>query len=40
MLLDKANDVSKTWDNAPVVVCGDFNCTPKVRITPLSSVIF
>ncbi|KAG8636291.1 hypothetical protein MANES_16G118500v8 [Manihot esculenta] len=27
-LLDKAHAVSKTW-NAPVVLCGDFNCTPK-----------
>ncbi|KAJ9167780.1 hypothetical protein P3X46_019375 [Hevea brasiliensis] len=26
--LDKAYAVSKTW-NAPVVLCGDFNCTPK-----------
>ncbi|WCJ30223.1 CCR4-Not complex 3'-5'-exoribonuclease subunit Ccr4 [Euphorbia peplus] len=27
-LLDKAYAVSKMW-NAPVVLCGDFNCTPK-----------
>ncbi|XP_065849532.1 carbon catabolite repressor protein 4 homolog 6 isoform X2 [Euphorbia lathyris] len=27
-LLDKAYAVSKLW-NAPVVLCGDFNCTPK-----------
>lgn len=30
MLLDRANDVSKLWDDAPIVICGDFNCTPKV----------
>ncbi|XP_074286676.1 carbon catabolite repressor protein 4 homolog 6-like [Silene latifolia] len=29
MLLEKAQAVSKTWDDAPVVLCGDFNCTPK-----------
>ncbi|XP_027329482.1 carbon catabolite repressor protein 4 homolog 6-like isoform X2 [Abrus precatorius] len=29
VLLDKANAVSKLWDDAPVVICGDFNCTPK-----------
>ncbi|KAM0932590.1 putative poly(A)-specific ribonuclease [Dioscorea sansibarensis] len=29
MLLDKAYAVSRHWSNAPVVVCGDFNCTPK-----------
>ncbi|KAL5699700.1 hypothetical protein ACHQM5_030568 [Ranunculus cassubicifolius] len=28
-LLEKAYAVSKLWDNAPVVICGDFNCTPK-----------
>ncbi|XP_012076635.1 carbon catabolite repressor protein 4 homolog 6 isoform X2 [Jatropha curcas] len=27
-LLDRAYAVSKMW-NAPVVICGDFNCTPK-----------
>ncbi|KAK9682608.1 hypothetical protein RND81_10G085300 [Saponaria officinalis] len=29
MLLEKAHAVSKTWDDAPIVLCGDFNCTPK-----------
>lgn len=29
MLLDRAYAVSRTWNGAPVVVCGDFNCTPK-----------
>ncbi|XP_039117315.1 carbon catabolite repressor protein 4 homolog 6-like isoform X4 [Dioscorea cayenensis subsp. rotundata] len=29
MLLDKAYAVSRHWNNAPVVICGDFNCTPK-----------
>lgn len=29
VLLERANAVSKLWDDAPVVLCGDFNCTPK-----------
>ncbi|KAI9073981.1 hypothetical protein K1719_044045 [Acacia pycnantha] len=29
VLLDRAKAVSKIWDDAPVVICGDFNCTPK-----------
>ncbi|CAK9176316.1 unnamed protein product [Ilex paraguariensis] len=29
VLLDRAYAVSKLWDDAPVVLCGDFNCTPK-----------
>uniref|UniRef100_A0A7N0VJI1 Endonuclease/exonuclease/phosphatase domain-containing protein n=1 Tax=Kalanchoe fedtschenkoi TaxID=63787 RepID=A0A7N0VJI1_KALFE len=29
LLFEKAYAVSNTWNNAPVVVCGDFNCTPK-----------
>jgi hypothetical protein len=29
-LLDKANALSKMWNDAPVIVCGDFNSTPKV----------
>ncbi|CAL0323131.1 unnamed protein product [Lupinus luteus] len=29
VLLERANAVSKLWNNAPVVICGDFNCTPK-----------
>ncbi|KAK3164750.1 hypothetical protein QOZ80_1AG0024120 [Eleusine coracana subsp. coracana] len=28
-LLDRAYTVSKMWNNAPVVICGDFNSTPK-----------
>lgn len=28
-LLDKANALSKMWNDAPVIVCGDFNSTPK-----------
>ncbi|KAG2700050.1 hypothetical protein I3760_07G215500 [Carya illinoinensis] len=28
-LLNRAHSVSKLWDDAPVVICGDFNCTPK-----------
>lgn len=30
MLLNRAHSVAKLWDDAPVIVCGDFNCTPKV----------
>jgi len=30
VLLDKAKAVSKLWNDAPIVICGDFNCTPKV----------
>ncbi|CAO2820698.1 unnamed protein product [Amaranthus hypochondriacus] len=29
ILLEKAQAVSKMWEDAPVVLCGDFNCTPK-----------
>ncbi|KAL2318107.1 hypothetical protein Fmac_031983 [Flemingia macrophylla] len=29
VLLHKAKAVSKLWNDAPVVICGDFNCTPK-----------
>ncbi|XP_010254297.1 PREDICTED: carbon catabolite repressor protein 4 homolog 6 isoform X2 [Nelumbo nucifera] len=29
VLLDRAHAVSRSWNNAPVVLCGDFNCTPK-----------
>ncbi|KAL0553298.1 hypothetical protein IC582_007188 [Cucumis melo] len=29
VLLEKAHTISKIWNNAPVVLCGDFNCTPK-----------
>ncbi|KAG2390042.1 Carbon catabolite repressor protein [Vigna angularis] len=29
VLLDKAKAVSKLWNDAPIVICGDFNCTPK-----------
>ncbi|XP_010917938.1 carbon catabolite repressor protein 4 homolog 6 [Elaeis guineensis] len=28
-LLDRAYVVSKIWNDAPVIICGDFNCTPK-----------
>ncbi|OMO79944.1 Endonuclease/exonuclease/phosphatase [Corchorus capsularis] len=27
-LLERADAVSKSWDDAPVLLCGDFNCTP------------
>ncbi|XP_042002203.1 carbon catabolite repressor protein 4 homolog 6-like [Salvia splendens] len=29
VLLERANAVSKLWNDAPIVICGDFNCTPK-----------
>ncbi|XP_051151403.1 carbon catabolite repressor protein 4 homolog 6 [Andrographis paniculata] len=29
LLLERAHAISKRWDHAPVVICGDFNCTPK-----------
>ncbi|KAK2399040.1 DNAse I superfamily protein [Trifolium repens] len=29
ILLDKAQAVSQLWNNSPVIICGDFNCTPK-----------
>ncbi|GAB4854138.1 hypothetical protein Ancab_022722 [Ancistrocladus abbreviatus] len=29
VLLDRAQAVSKIWSDAPVVICGDFNCVPK-----------
>ncbi|CAN6442042.1 unnamed protein product [Victoria cruziana] len=29
VLLNRAHAVSRHWDDAPIVVCGDFNCTPK-----------
>ncbi|XXG47617.1 hypothetical protein AAC387_Pa02g2235 [Persea americana] len=29
VLLDRAHAVSMTWNGAPVIVCGDFNCTPR-----------
>ncbi|KAI4316285.1 hypothetical protein L6164_024280 [Bauhinia variegata] len=29
VLLERAKAVSKSWNDAPVVICGDFNCTPK-----------
>ncbi|KAJ8751680.1 hypothetical protein K2173_025842 [Erythroxylum novogranatense] len=28
-LFERAHAVSKIWNSAPVVLCGDFNCTPK-----------
>ncbi|KAF9623893.1 hypothetical protein IFM89_006239 [Coptis chinensis] len=36
MLLDRAHAVSKLWNDAPVVICGDFNCTPKLDLTGLA----
>ncbi|KAL6982279.1 hypothetical protein U1Q18_049445 [Sarracenia purpurea var. burkii] len=30
VLLDRAHAVSKLWDDVPVVLCGDFNFTPRV----------
>ncbi|XP_021746333.1 carbon catabolite repressor protein 4 homolog 6-like [Chenopodium quinoa] len=35
-LIERAQAVSKTWDDAPVVLCGDFNCTP---MSPLYNFI-
>ncbi|VFR01813.1 unnamed protein product [Cuscuta campestris] len=29
LLLDRADQFSKLWNGAPVVICGDFNSTPK-----------
>ncbi|XP_068649140.1 carbon catabolite repressor protein 4 homolog 6 [Aristolochia californica] len=29
VLLDRAHAISRTWNDAPVVICGDFNSTPK-----------
>ncbi|KAL3498287.1 hypothetical protein ACH5RR_041019 [Cinchona calisaya] len=29
VLLNRAHTVSKLWDDAPVIICGDFNSTPK-----------
>lgn len=46
VLLERANAVSKLWDDAPIVLCGDFNCTPEVAflfihwIIMLSEYIF
>ncbi|OAY82281.1 Carbon catabolite repressor protein 6, partial [Ananas comosus] len=28
-LFERAYTVSKMWNDAPVIICGDFNCTPK-----------
>ncbi|KAI3836048.1 hypothetical protein MKW92_041426 [Papaver armeniacum] len=36
VLLERAHAVSKLWSDAPVVLCGDFNCTPK---SPLYNLI-
>ncbi|MBA0709068.1 hypothetical protein Golax_024136 [Gossypium laxum] len=35
-LLERAHSVSKSWDNAPVVLCGDFNCTPKLDLSEVN----
>ncbi|KAF4375173.1 hypothetical protein F8388_017319 [Cannabis sativa] len=32
-LLDRAHAVSKIWNDAPVVLCGDFNCVPKIDLS-------
>ncbi|XP_059658083.1 carbon catabolite repressor protein 4 homolog 6 isoform X2 [Cornus florida] len=32
VLMERAHAVSKLWDDAPVVLCGDFNCTPKSQL--------
>ncbi|XP_058074600.1 carbon catabolite repressor protein 4 homolog 6 isoform X4 [Magnolia sinica] len=29
VLLDRAHAVSRNWNDAPVIICGDFNCIPK-----------
>ncbi|KAJ4957551.1 hypothetical protein NE237_024662 [Protea cynaroides] len=29
VLLDRAHAISKIWNDAPLVISGDFNCTPK-----------
>ncbi|KAK1311597.1 hypothetical protein QJS10_CPA07g00575 [Acorus calamus] len=29
VLLDRANSTSRMWNNASIIICGDFNCTPK-----------
>ncbi|XP_026454354.1 carbon catabolite repressor protein 4 homolog 6-like [Papaver somniferum] len=36
VLLERAHAVSKLWRDAPLVLCGDFNCTPK---SPLYNLI-
>ncbi|MCH95770.1 carbon catabolite repressor protein 4-like, partial [Trifolium medium] len=33
ILLDKARAVSQLWNNSPVIICGDFNCTPKLDLS-------
>ncbi|KAK4435803.1 Carbon catabolite repressor protein 46 [Sesamum alatum] len=35
VLMARAHAVSKLWDDAPVVICGDFNCTPKLDLSEL-----
>ncbi|KAK2987367.1 hypothetical protein RJ640_007054, partial [Escallonia rubra] len=35
VLLQRAYRVSKLWDDAPVILCGDFNCTPKLNFSEL-----
>lgn len=30
ILLVRAHAVSKIWNDAPIVLCGDYNCVPKV----------
>ncbi|KAL5975250.1 hypothetical protein ACLOJK_031929 [Asimina triloba] len=35
VLLDRAHAVSRDWNNAPVIICGDFNCIPKLNLSGL-----
>lgn len=34
-LLDRVYALSKTWNDAPVIICGDFNSTPKAIFSTL-----
>uniref|UniRef100_A0ACD5VLP1 Uncharacterized protein n=1 Tax=Avena sativa TaxID=4498 RepID=A0ACD5VLP1_AVESA len=35
-LLDRAYAISKMWNDAPVILCGDFNATPKLNLAGLA----
>ncbi|XP_039144436.1 carbon catabolite repressor protein 4 homolog 3-like isoform X1 [Dioscorea cayenensis subsp. rotundata] len=37
MLLEKAYDLSEKWGNIPILVMGDFNCTPEDWIIALTT---